>query len=94
MEPFASLWWKEYLSYTTSPPPEKDLPPNVEQPKQVATPKKQTNQQQKKHCHMQKKKKKMLIPQWGHSSAPAAYVRKSKYEKDFRKKKQKREKWE
>lgn len=39
MEHFASLWWKEYLSYTTPPPPEKDFPPNVEQPKQVATPK-------------------------------------------------------
>lgn len=40
MEHFTSLWWKEYLSFTTSPPAEKDIPPNVEQPKQVATSKK------------------------------------------------------
>lgn len=40
MEHFTSLWWKEYLSFTTSPPAETDIPPNVEQPKQVATSKK------------------------------------------------------
>lgn len=34
---FVSLWWKEYLSHTTSSPPEKDFHQNVEQPKQVAT---------------------------------------------------------
>ncbi|XP_056884138.1 glycogenin-2 isoform X2 [Takifugu flavidus] len=35
MDHFVSLWWKEYLSHTTSPPPEKDFHQNVEPPKQV-----------------------------------------------------------
>lgn len=43
MDHFVSLWWKEYLSHTTSPPPKKDFHQNVEPQKQVATSQKATS---------------------------------------------------
>lgn len=35
MEQFVSLWWKEYLSYPTSAPPEKQLHPRSPSPQKV-----------------------------------------------------------